>query len=340
MPDSNHPEPSVPAGSLTEVDGLEVGHFTDSRRPTGCTVILARQGAVPGVEVRGSGPGTRETDLLDPVNTVQRVQAVVLAGGSAFGLDAASGVMQYLEEQGMGYATSVARVPIVPAAILFDLALGDPTIRPDREAGYQACLRAGKGPVEEGNVGAGAGATVGKLLGMERAMKGGLGSASLRSGDLVVGALAAVNAVGDVLDPEKGCILAGARGPGGRSLANLSRVLRRPDFRPQVRPGQSTTLVVVATNAAFDKPGMTKIARMSQDGLARSIVPAHMPFDGDTVFSLSTARLEGIDLGRVGALAAQVTTRAILRAILQAKSWGPYPSHSDLTLGDRHATRT
>ena len=330
MPDPKNPESSTPAGALTEVAGLEVGHFTDSRRPTGCTVILARQGAVPGVEVRGSGPGTRETDLLDPVNTVQRVQAVLLSGGSAFGLDAASGVMQYLEEHGLGYVTSVARVPIVPAAILFDLALGDPSIRPDKEAGYQACLQACVGPVEEGNVGAGAGATVGKLLGMERAMKSGLGTASLRSGDLVVGALAAVNAVGDVVDPKRGRILAGARGPDGKSLVNLSRVLRQPDFRPQARPGQSTTLVVVGTNAVFDKPGMTKIARMSQDGLARSIVPAHMPFDGDTVFALSTGSLEGMDLGSVGALAAQVTARAIVRATLQAERWGPYPAHSDL----------
>ena len=330
MADSEGPKPSTFAGGLTDVAGFEVGHFTDSRRPTGCTVILAGQGAVAGVDVRGSAPGTRETDLLDPVNAVQQVQAILLSGGSAFGLDAASGVVQYLEERNLGYVTSVARVPIVPAAILFDLGLGDPAIRPDREAGYQACLKASGGPVEEGNVGAGAGATVGKLLGMGRAMKSGLGTASLRSGHLVVGALAAVNAVGDVLDPGTGRIVAGARRRDGRSLADLSLALRQPDFRPQARPGQSTTLVVVATNAAFDKPGMTKIARLGQDGLARSIVPAHMPFDGDTVFALSSGRLSGVDLGRVGALAAQVTARAILRAVTQATSWGPYPSQSEL----------
>ena len=258
---------------------------------------------------------------------------MVLSGGSAFGLDTASGVMRYLEENGIGYQTSVALVPIVPAAILFDLAVGDPAIRPGPQTGYDACSAADSGPIPEGNVGAGAGATVGKLLGHEYAMKGGLGSAAIRAGDLTVAALAAVNAVGDVVDPRTGSILAGARARDGQGFADTASALRSGP--PKLRRGgigENTTLAVVATNAAFDKSGMTKIAQMAQDGFARCINPAHMPFDGDTVFALSTEALTGSDLGQVGALAAEVTARAIVRAILQAKSIPGYPSRSSFKM--------
>jgi len=316
------------AGGLVDIPGLRVGHFTDSRRPTGCTVVLADAPMVAGVDVRGSAPGTRETDLLHPVNTVSAVDAVLLSGGSAFGLDAATGVVRYLEERGRGYDTGVARVPIVPAAILFDLGVGDAGIRPDAEAGYQACLGAGSGAVAEGNVGAGAGATVGKLLGPKRAMKGGIGSASIRLEKLVVAAIAAVNCVGDVRDPETGEILAGARGS-ETGFADLRERLRSEKLVTESRPGENTTLVVVATNVGFSKTEMTKVAQMAHDGLARAIDPVHLPLDGDTVFALSSGTLTGFTLSQVGALAAAVTARAIARGVLTATGLSGYPSHAD-----------
>ena len=317
-------------GGLTDISGIRVGHFTDTRRPTGCTVVLVEEGAVAGVDVRGSAPGTRETDLLEPRNMVQKIQAVLLSGGSAFGLDAAGGVVQYLEEKKIGHPTRFGPVPIVPAAILYDLGIGDPSIRPDRQAGYRACQNATTGPVEEGNVGAGAGATVGKLLGRTRAMKGGLGSAAIRVGPLVVGAVVAVNAVGDVIDPKTGRILAGARSEDGKSFADSAEVLRQRPFGADARTGENTTIGVVGTNASFDKAAMQKVAQMSHDGLARSISPVHLPADGDTLFALSTGQVEGMDLGQVGALAADVMAQAVVRAILQARGISGYPSHSDL----------
>lgn len=318
-------------GGLTDIPGIQVGHATDKRRPTGCTVVIVEQGALAGVDVRGSAPGTRETDLLGPVRSVHRVHAVVLSGGSAFGLDTASGVVRYLEERGIGYQTSVALVPIVPAAILFDLAVGDHAVRPGPQAGYDACLAASGEPIPEGNVGAGAGATVGKLLGQERAMKGGLGSASVCAGKVIVAALAGVNAVGDVVDPKTGALLAGARSEDGQGFADTAKILRSsPEKLRLGMSSENTTLAVVATNAAFDKAGMTKIAQMAHDGFARSINPAHMPFDGDTIFALSTEAVEGANLGHVGALAAEVTARAIVRAVQQAKSIPGYPAHSSL----------
>jgi L-aminopeptidase/D-esterase-like protein len=311
------------SGSLTDVEDLKVGHFTDPRRPTGCTVILAEKGAVAGVDVRGAAPGTRETDLLHPINVVQRIHGIVLSGGSSFGLEAADGVMQYLEEKGIGFKTRVARVPIVPSAILFDLEVGDARIRPDKAAGYAACCNATTGPVKEGNLGAGAGATIGKMFGMSRAMKSGLGTASLKVGDLVVAALVAVNAVGDVYDPKSGKVVAGARTPDGKALLNTIETLKKspvnretkssafaPDDRQEAEgaglqgdgmwlpPGESTTIGVVATNAAFDKAAMTKIAQMAHDGYARAINPVHTPSDGDTIFALST---EVISAGAAGA---------------------------------------
>ncbi|MBI4446189.1 MAG: P1 family peptidase [Acidobacteria bacterium] len=330
MPRQATSEDKSKPGGLTDVAGVRVGHFTETRRPTGCTVIVVEKGAVAGVDVRGSAPGTRETDLLNPINTVQQVHAVVLAGGSAFGLDSASGVVQFLEEKGIGFDARVARVPIVPAAVLFDLGIGDPHIRPGREAGYQACLNATDGAIPEGNVGAGAGATVGKLLGPQRAMKGGLGTASIRSRKLVVAALVAVNAVGDVIDPQTGEILAGLREADGKTLANSIKQLREISSFSRSELLQSTTIGVIATNAAFDKAAMTKMAQMAHDGLARTINPVHLPTDGDTIFALSTGEISGEDLGRVGALAAAVMSEAVVRAIRKASGIPGYPSHSDL----------
>lgn len=316
------------AGGLTDVAGVAVGHFTDSRRPTGCTAVLTEDGAVCGVDVRGGAPGSRETALLDPVNTVAAVHGVLLAGGSAFGLDAASGVMRYLEERGRGFAVGTLRVPIVPAAILFDLGVGDARIRPDAAAGYAAAKGATSGPVAEGNVGAGAGATVGKLWGIEHAMKGGLGTASVRlPNGLVVAALAAVNAVGDVRDPEGG-LVAGARAADGRTLRGSMRALIAGDV-PAAVMGGNTTLAVVATNATLTKAQATRVATMAHDGLARTIEPVHTPWDGDTVFALATGRMAASEL-LVGALGAEVTARAIVRAIRLAKGLPGLPSAIEL----------
>ena len=322
----------TPEGYLTDVEGLKVGHFTEARRPTGCTVVLAEKGAVAGVDVRGAAPGTRETDLLNPINTVQVLHAVLLTGGSAFGLDAASGVMQYLEEKKIGFDAGVARVPIVPAAVLFDLGLGDSGIRPDKAAGYAACRNASAAPVPEGNVGAGAGATIGKLLGRNRAMKGGIGTCCLVVGGIKVAALVAVNAAGDVVDPRTGQIVAGARTADGRSLADTVRSLQK--LAPKAGEGDAlnTTIGVVATSAAFDKAGMTRIAQMAHDGLGRAIHPAHTPVDGDTLFALSTGAIKNADLTLVGTLAAEAVARAIVRAALQAIGIPGYPAARDLHL--------
>lgn len=317
---------------LTAVDGIRVGHFTLEERPTGCTVVLTVDGAVAGVDVRGSAPGTRETDLLDPVNTVQEVHALVLSGGSAFGLDTATGVMRWLEERDIGYETRVARVPIVPAAILFDLGVGGSAdVRPDAECGYQAAERASDRPVAEGSVGAGAGATVGKLLGPDRLMRGGIGTASVALPDgLTVAALVAVNAVGDVVDPATGEIVAGARTADGTGFEDARRLLRSGVLnRPP--PGESTTIGVVATNAGLDKAQATKVAQMAQDGYARAIVPAHTAGDGDTLFSVATGTWEGRPNPTViGALGADVVARAIVRAVRAAEGLPGIPAVADL----------
>jgi len=322
------------AGGLTDVPGIRVGHYTDPRRATGCTVVLSGKGAVCGVDVRGGAPGTRETDLLDPVNLVAEVHAVVLAGGSAFGLDAAGGVGRYLEERGIGFGVGPVRVPIVPAAILFDLGIGDPKIRPDADAGYEAAARASEGPVAEGSVGAGAGATVGKMLGVDRAMKGGLGTASLSvPGGLIVAALVVVNALGDVVDPETGHLVAGARTADGHGLEGAAAALRAGRCSALPTAGSSTTLGVVATNARLDKAQATKVAQMAHDGLARTIVPSHTPGDGDTLFVLAIGEIE-VPAGPllVGSLAADVTALAVLRGIRQATGLPGFPSCRDLGL--------
>jgi L-aminopeptidase/D-esterase-like protein len=318
--------------ALTDVAGLAVGHFTHAERATGCTVVLCPQGAVAGVDVRGGAPGTRETDLLDPRNAVDRVQAILLTGGSAFGLDAASGVMRWLEEGGHGHVVGPARVPIVPTAVLFDLWHGDPSIRPDAAAGYAACVAASTGKAAQGNVGAGAGAVVGKLYGIERAMKGGIGSASIRVGSLTVAALVAVNATGDVIDPADGRVLAGARNSAlGRHLVRSAAAMARGEIPPRLEPGQSTTLGVVATDAVLDKAQCAKLASMAHDGLARCITPIHTPYDGDALFALATgASGQSANLTLVGTLAAEVVARAVVSAIHHASGLPGLPAARDL----------
>ncbi|MBM3279591.1 MAG: P1 family peptidase [Candidatus Handelsmanbacteria bacterium] len=319
------------AGALTDVAGLKVGHYTSPQRPTGCTVVLAEEGAVAGVEVRGGSPGSRETELLGAINTMEQVHAVLLSGGSAFGLDAATGVVQYLEEKDIGYEAGGARVPIVTAAILNDLAVGNPKIRPDAAAGYQACLAAATTPPAEGNAGAGAGATVGKLFGLQRAMKGGVGTASLSVAGLSVGALVAVNALGDVFDPDTGALVAGARTHDGRRLLNAPQALLRGDLPPELEPGRATTIGVVATDAVLSKVQVSQVARMAQAGLGRTIRPVFTPFDGDTLFALATGRAERpAEALLVGALAAEALARAVLRAVWSATGLPKYPAAGQL----------
>ncbi|RSL15022.1 L-aminopeptidase/D-esterase-like protein [Edaphobacter aggregans] len=308
-------------GSITDVPGLRVGHHTLSERPTGCTVILCEAGATAGVDVRGSAPGTRETDLLSPTNAVEKAHAILLSGGSAFGLDAASGVMRYLEEHNIGYKIGeLGVVPIVPAAILMDLGVGNFKIRPNADSGYKACVAAGTGPLAEGNVGAGAGATIGKMFGAKFAMKSGLGTACVKVGDtgIVVGALVAVNAVGDVVRPETGKIIAGARSEDGKGFRDSMNAVMN-GYRVVMKSGENTTIGVVATNAPFNKTQMTKIAQMAHDGYARSVNPVHTMSDGDTIFSMSTGTANvKADVSAIGAVAAVVMSRAIVRAVMQA----------------------
>jgi L-aminopeptidase/D-esterase-like protein len=327
-------------GAITDLAGIKVGHFTDARRPTGCTVILCEEGATAGVDVRGAAPGTRETDLLDPLNTVQQVHAIVLSGGSAFGLDAATGVVRWLEERGIGFDVRVARVPIVPAAILFDLGLGDPKVRPDADAGYAACKAATTVAPAEGNTGAGAGATVGKLFGMSRAMKGGIGTASIKltegkltggKSSLTVGAIVAVNAVGDVIDPATGKTIAGARTKDGKALLGSMNAILRGEALPPSLGGTATTIGVVATDAKLDKAQATKIAQMAHDGLARTINPVHTASDGDTIFAVATGKSSRpANVTLIGALAAEAMAQAVVRAVRAAKGIPGLPAAMEM----------
>ncbi len=325
-----------PANSITDVPGVRVGQAQDDDALTGCTVILCEAGAVAGVDQRGGAPGSRETDLLGPMHLVQQVHAVLLAGGSAFGLDAAAGVVRYLEERQVGFDVRVARVPIVPAAILFDLEVGQAGVRPDAEMGYRACLNASSEPPAEGNAGAGTGATVGKILGIGQAMKGGLGTASIDVGNgIVVGAIVAVNAFGDVVAPDTGAIVAGARcadigplhigAPG--YFADTLHVMRGLVGRTTLaiaRRGH-TVIGVVASNARLNKEETNKVAQMAHDGLARAIRPAHTMLDGDTLFALSTGKRRA-DVNIVGAFAAEVVAQAINRAVRAARPVAGLPS--------------
>ncbi|GAB4417414.1 MAG: P1 family peptidase [Anaerolineae bacterium] len=311
--------------TLTAIEGLRVGHAHDVNGLTGCTVILCPPGTVGGVDQRGGAPGTRETDLLRPLHLVEHVHAVLLAGGSAYGLDAASGVMRWLEERGIGFNVGVGVVPIVPAAILFDLDLGDPTARPDADMGYAACQAASAEPVAEGCVGVGTGAQVGRLLGPAFACKAGLGSAALEIGDgLGVAALFAVNALGDVVD-EDGTILAGTRQPpDGTRFAGALSVL--PALARMTAASASNTVIgVVATNAALSKEKVNKVAQMAHAGLARAIRPAHTMLDGDTIFALATGSAGHANVSVIGAFAAEVTAQAIRRAVRAATPLGGLP---------------
>jgi L-aminopeptidase/D-esterase-like protein len=327
---------------LTDVPGLKVGHHTLAERPTGCSVILIDgEGAVGGISQRGAAPGTRETDLLDPVNMIERVNAIVLSGGSAFGLDAAQGVVRYLEERNIGFKTGAGVVPIVPAAVIFDLPfVANPKVRPTADCGYRAATAATAGPVAEGNVGAGAGATAGKLGYLidqagsqprQMPMKTGVGSASVRlPNGLVVAAFVVVNAVGDVIDPLTGHVVAGARNPDG-TLADARKMLRSGASITGARAGENTTVAVVATNAKLSKTQATRLAIMADDGLARAINPAHTLGDGDTIFGLSTATWDGdVNVTVIGGLAAEVLAEAIVRAAVRADSLGGLPSARQL----------
>jgi L-aminopeptidase/D-esterase-like protein len=325
--------PSSPSNKgLTAVDGIKVGHFTLTERPTGCTVILVDGDAVGGVSQRGGAPGTRETDLLDPLNMVDKVNAVVLAGGSAFGLEAATGTVRWLEEHNIGWPAGPSKVPIDPAAILFDLGVGgNPKIRPTAECGYKAAEAATNGPVQEGSIGAGAGATVGKFGGPARSTKSGLGTAAitLPSG-LVVAAIVAVNAVGDIIDPATGKVVAGVRNPDG-SFADARKILRAGRTSQPPRAGENTTIGLVATNATLSKSQVTRMALMADDGYARAISPAHTNGDGDTIFSLATGRWSGTaDITVIGALAAEAMADAVVRAATQATGAAGIPAARDL----------
>ena len=316
-------------GAITDVSGVRVGHYTDKKAVTGCTVILCELGAVAGVDVSGSSPGTRETDLLRAGNLVERVQAIVLSGGSAFGLDAATGALRYLEERGFGHETSAGRVPIVPAAIIFDLNIGDSQIRPGASEGYQACLAATDTEVTEGCVGAGTGATVGKILGAERGVKSGLGTASQRiSGDIVIAALMVVNAVGDVIEPGTGRVLAGPRKSDESEFLSTSQLLKG-EFKEAVPPF-NTVIGVVATDAKLSKVQASKLAYLAQIGIARTIDPCHTMYDGDTLFALSTGNDKEADINALGAAAAEVVTEAIVRAIGNAEALAGLPAAKDV----------
>ena len=328
---SSAAQPRAENATLTAVPGIKVGHYTLPARPTGCTVVLAEAGATAAVDVRGAAPATRETDVLDPVNSVQVAHAIVLAGGSAFGLDSATGVMRYLEEKKIGFAFGPAHVPIVPTAALFDLSVGDGTIRPTADCGYRAAMAATTAPVAEGSVGAGAGATIGKADGAAHAMKGGIGSASLQlPNGIIVSALVALNAFGDVIDPETGKVLAGVRNADGRTFAD-ARALLRAGAIGFGGGAQNTTLGVVATNARLTKTEAKRIAQMAHDGYARALAPVHTPVDGDTIFVLATGSRSGpASVGQIGAIAADVMAAAIVRAARQATSVAGYPALRDL----------
>ena len=328
--------PALFPGAITQVRGLEVGQFTDPRRPTGCSVVIARTGAVGGVDVRGAAPGTRETDLLDPANLVGVVHAVLLTGGSAWGLDAAGGVMRWLEEEGVGLYVGSAPgqvVPIVPAAVLFDLHVGDARIRPDAAAGYAACQAAGD-EIAQGNAGAGAGATVGKLFGMPYAMKGGIGTASVTVDGVTVGALIAVNALGDVVDPAAGTPIAGARTEDGQQLRGSVAAALAGDKPLALLAGANTTIGVVATDAPLTKAQCQRLAGAGHDGLARAIRPVHTMSDGDTLFALSTGMAGALDFNVLCTMAGEAVARACVNAVQSAQGMTTdtlaLPSASDL----------
>ena len=314
---------------FTDIDGIKVGNAQNLEAATGCTVIICKEGATAGVDVRGGSPGTRETDLLNPQNLVDKIHAVMLSGGSAFGLDAASGAMKYLEERDIGFDVQVTKVPIVCSAVLFDLVVGDYRIRPDFKMGYEACINATDDECPSGNIGAGTGATVGKFLGVERAMKGGLGSYAIQIGELKVGAIVAVNALGDIIDPNTGEILAGLLDEDGKTLIGTENIMaKKYDEKKNIFSG-NTTIGVVATNGIFTKSEANKLASMSHNGYGRTMRPAHSIFDGDTIFTMATGKIEA-DINVVGFLAARTMERAVINAVKSAESAYGFKSYRDL----------
>lgn len=315
---------------FTDIDGLKIGHEQNFEAATGCTVVICEEGAVAGVDVRGGAPGTRETDLLDPVNLVEKINAVVLAGGSAFGLDASSGVMEFLEKRDIGFDVSVTKVPIVCSAVLFDLVIGSSRIRPDKKMGYSACINAYNEQEQlQGNIGAGTGATVGKILGPEFSMKGGLGIYAVQIGQLKVGAVVAVNCLGDVVDPCSGRIIAGALNKDKNGFANTESIMMDQYHEKSNLFSGNTTIGIVATNAVLTKAQAKKISSMAHNGYARTMRPAHSLFDGDTIFTLGTGNVDA-DISVIGMLAANVMEQAILNAVKNAKSCYDYISYSDI----------
>jgi L-aminopeptidase/D-esterase-like protein len=315
--------------AFSAIEDIKLGHAQDLEAATGCTVILCEEGATAGVDVRGGAPGTRETDLLNPVNLIERVHAIFLAGGSAFGLDAAAGIMRYLEEKQVGFDVQVTKVPIVCGAVLFDLSIGDHRVRPDQEMGYQACLNASHTECRQGNIGAGTGATVGRIHGMKRAMKSGLGSHALQVDALKIGALVAVNCLGDVIDPNTGERLAGPLNEDMRTLENTEELMTGSYANPKNRFSSNTTIGVVATNAELTKSQATKVASMAQDGYARTMRPAHSMFDGDTIFALATEKVRA-DVSVIGLLAARAVERAVVSAVKNATCLCGFKCYADL----------
>jgi L-aminopeptidase/D-esterase-like protein len=317
---------------ITDIEGIMIGHAQDLEGATGCTVLIGENGVIAGVDVRGGAPGTRETDILKSGYLVEKIYAVTLAGGSAFGLDAASGVMQYLEERGVGFDVTVTKVPIVCGAVLFDLNIGDHRVRPDKNMGYEACLNANNKECVNGNVGAGAGATVGKILGMERAMKSGLGTYCVQTGDLKVGAVVAVNCLGDVIDPGTGEILAGVLSEDLKTLSNTEEIMIREyaDKADKRDPfSGNTSIGIIATNAKLTKSEANKVASMAHNGYGRTLRPAHSMFDGDTIFAIATDQVNG-EISVVGLLAARVMEQAVIRAIKKTSSLCGFKCYNDL----------
>lgn len=312
---------------IHQIEGFSIGHHQDTEAATGVTVILSPDGSVTGVDVRGGAPGTRETDLLDPVNLVERVHAIVLAGGSAFGLDASSGVMEYLEKKGIGFDVQVTSVPIVCGAVLFDLTVGDWRVRPDRDMGYRACLNATSEEQPVGSIGAGTGATVGKIMGMDRAIKGGLGTWAYQEGDIKVGAIVAVNCLGDIIDPSDGSVVAACRTDQG--FGNTEEILIRSAGENKDLFSGNTTIGAILTNADLTKAQCTKLASMAQNGYARTMRPAHTMFDGDTIFAAASGKVKA-DTSALGAMAARAMEKAVLRAVREAGTLCGVPSIKDL----------
>lgn len=316
--------------SVYDIEGFKIGHVEDLAAATGCSVIICEKGAVAGVDVRGGAPGTRETDLLDPVNLVQRIHSVVLAGGSAFGLDASSGVMKYLEEKGIGFDAGETKVPIVSSAVLFDLGIGSSKLRPDKVMGYSACLKSENNlKYNDGNIGAGSGATIGKIAGPVFSMKGGLGTFALQVGDLKIGSLVAVNCLGDVY--ENGKIIGGALSTDKKSFIDTEKVMIEKYDKSKNLFSGNTTIGVVITNAKINKSEAKKIASMAHNGYGRAIRPAHTMFDGDTIFVMSTCEVD-CDLSTLGSLASIVIEKSIISGVKNADSLCGYPCYNELTI--------